>query len=155
MPADEKNVMENVIKKWAKIKRLQCKKKALKPWNFIKKRLRHKVFPVNIAEVLRAPILRNNGQLLLLEAKRSETYSAPYQVSAMVFFLLQKWGSGRWQFYKSLFFLLSISLIHFSPLFHFYTLLVLWRFPGHRNGTFFKYLTHFFPRHSLSAPWKH
>ena len=28
-------------------------------WNFIKKRLQHKCFPINIAEFLRAPILKN------------------------------------------------------------------------------------------------
>ena len=39
----------------------------LQAWNFIKKRLRHRCFPVNIAKFLRTPILRNIYERLLLE----------------------------------------------------------------------------------------
>ena len=38
--------------------------KHLKPCNFVKKRLQHKYFPVNIAKFLRAPILKNICELL-------------------------------------------------------------------------------------------
>ena len=35
-------------------------------WNFIKKRLQHRCFPVNIAKCLRTPILKNMYEKLLL-----------------------------------------------------------------------------------------
>ena len=39
----------------------------LKPWNFIKKRLQHRCFPVNIATYLKTPILKNTCKWLLLK----------------------------------------------------------------------------------------
>ena len=36
----------------------------LQPWNFIKKRLKHRFFPVNITKILRAPVLENICQRL-------------------------------------------------------------------------------------------
>ena len=40
--------------------------KHLKPCNFVKKRLQHKCFPMNIAKFLRTPLLKNICELLLL-----------------------------------------------------------------------------------------
>ena len=36
-----------------------AKKNYPQAWNFIKKRLQHKCFPVNIAKFLRTPLLKN------------------------------------------------------------------------------------------------
>ena len=38
----------------------------IKAWNVIKKRLQHRCFPVNIAKLLRTPILKNICERLLL-----------------------------------------------------------------------------------------
>ena len=35
------------------------KSAGLQSWNFIKKRLQHRFFPVNIAKILKAPVLQN------------------------------------------------------------------------------------------------
>ena len=40
----------------------------LQAWNFIKKRLQRRWFPVNIAKFLRTPILKNSYERLLLTA---------------------------------------------------------------------------------------
>ena len=42
----------------------------LQDWNFIKKRLQHKCFPVKFAKFLRAPILKNIHKWLLLSILR-------------------------------------------------------------------------------------
>ena len=39
----------------------------LKAWNFTKKRLQHRSFPVNIAKFLRTPFLIANLQWLILD----------------------------------------------------------------------------------------
>ena len=54
----------------------------LKYYNFIKKVLQHRCFPVNVAKFLRSPILKNIcGYLLHYTA--TEDYLGPYQTSMM------------------------------------------------------------------------
>ena len=44
----------------------------LQSCNFVKKRLQHRSFPVNIVEFLRAPVLKNSRERLFLRIIRKE-----------------------------------------------------------------------------------
>ena len=57
----------NIYRKTAILDSLFNKVAGLKVCNFIKKRLRHWYFPVNIAKFLRTPILKNIFKWLLLK----------------------------------------------------------------------------------------
>ena len=65
-----KNIMaqfRNISRKTIVLESLFDKSACLKACNFIKKRLQHRYFPVNITKFLRAPILNNICERLLLE----------------------------------------------------------------------------------------
>ena len=49
--------------------RMKTRKHGLNAYNFIKKWLQHRCFPLNFAKFLRTPILYNNCERLLLESK--------------------------------------------------------------------------------------
>ena len=43
-------------------------------WNFLKKRFKHRCFPLNIAKILRTPILKNTPEQLLLDIPTTTHY---------------------------------------------------------------------------------
>ena len=57
------------------LKSLFSKFADLKTWNFIKKRLQHRCFLVNIAKILRTIVFKNICQRLLLNRNKKESRS--------------------------------------------------------------------------------
>ena len=70
---------------------LECpfnKVAALQACNFIKKRLQHRLFPVNIAKLLRTPILKNICERLLLKTSSKQPLShRGFNADFILFFL--------------------------------------------------------------------
>ena len=55
-------------------------------YNFVKKRLQHRCFPVKFEKFLRTPILKNVWNMLFLLQPLAEAYSGPNQTSKMELF---------------------------------------------------------------------
>ena len=57
----------NIHKETVMLESLFNKVAGLKVWNFVLKRLQHRCFPVNMAKFLRAPVMKNTCERLLLQ----------------------------------------------------------------------------------------
>ena len=57
--SSKKAVFKNFAEKHLRWSPYLNKNVGLQSWNFIKKRLQHRLFPVNIAKFLRTPVLEN------------------------------------------------------------------------------------------------
>ena len=87
--------IHDVIKRNSRLEVVFCEKGALKnglkAWNFIKKRLQHKCFPVNFAKFLGTAILKNIYGRQLLHLK----YYTPANNTAKVFAKYSKIATAR------------------------------------------------------------